>query len=133
MAKRASGKTLSGPLSEEEVAKFAAATEETNRARAVLDRTLAQQLGIRREQQHVKAPSGRPAEYDIPAITHIARDWITSNGIDDRLSWTIDKIREALAAEHVKAPGATRLREIVKPIYDRAKAKRDAARASLIR
>jgi hypothetical protein len=133
VAKRASGKTLSRPLSEEEVAKFAAATEETNRARAVLDRTLAQQLGIRREQQHVKAPSGRPPEYDIPAIDRIANDWITSNRIDDHLSWTIDKIREALVTARVKVPGATRLREIVKPIYDRAKAKRDEARASLSR
>jgi hypothetical protein len=44
-------------------------------------------------EQHVEASSGRPAEYDIPAITHIARDWITTNGIDDHLAWTIDKIR----------------------------------------
>jgi hypothetical protein len=124
LAKRTNGKTLSRPLSQGEVAKFAAATEEMVRVREVIDRTLAQQLGIRREQQHAKAPRGAPPKYDIPAITRIASDWITTNGIDDRLSWTIDKIREAFAAERVKAPGATRLRQLVKPIYDHAKAKR---------
>jgi hypothetical protein len=80
------------------------------------------------ESPPVEAPSGRPPEYDKPAIERFVSDWINANGIADHLSWTIEKVREALVAEHVKVPGATRLREIVKPIYDRAKAERDSAR-----
>jgi hypothetical protein len=81
-------------------------------------------------EQRVEAPSGRPPEYDIPAIERIASDWINNNGIGDHLSWTIEKVLEALTAARprVRVPKATRLREIVKPIYDRAKAERDAAK-----
>jgi hypothetical protein len=82
------------------------------------------------ESPRVEVPSGRPPEYDIPAITRFVNDWINDNGIADHLSWTIEKVGEALTAARprVRVPKATRFREIVKPIYDRAKAERDAAK-----
>jgi hypothetical protein len=129
LAKRASGKTLSRPLSGEEVAKFTAAAEEMTRARAVIDRTLAHQLGIPAgKPRRVKNRRGRSYDYDVPEIIRITKE-LLAGGVDDHLAWTIDRVRMALPAKHVKEPKATRLRQIVKPIYDHAKAERDAARS----
>jgi hypothetical protein len=67
------------------------------------------------------SPRGAPPKYDHAAIKAVAEE-VAEDGAPDRQSWFYEKVRDLLHERHVKAPEKTQLMEIIKPIYERARA-----------
>jgi hypothetical protein len=67
------------------------------------------------------ARPGRPPKYDHGAITKIARDLIAI-GVDDYFACFVERVCIECEAHDIKVPSSTRRKEILRPIWDAARA-----------
>jgi hypothetical protein len=69
----------------------------------------------------VKSRPGLSPVYDHAAIIAVAEEAIRDpRGVDDRLDWFVERVRNMLKERHIKAPQDTLLTELCAPIYKAA-------------
>lgn len=70
---------------------------------------------------------GRPPEYDISGILDAGRD-VLKRGVPERAEWFYEKVRDELSLQHIKQPGETRFKELLRPLYKAASPKKSQSR-----
>jgi hypothetical protein len=105
------------PAMRDMVRRFEQQRAEYQRSSAALDRALRVQERRRKKPARV----GRPAEYDIAGIRAAANNYIATYGVPRTLSLLCEKVKDRLTELDILIPGDTRLKELLSPIWKRAK------------
>ena len=107
----------------------------SQQASAALDRAMRDPTGLipyfenkQQKKQQKKKPVGRPVDYDVPGIRAAADSYITTYGAPKTLTLFREKVTDRLTELRILVPGDTRLKQLLSPIWNRAKRKRAAAK-----